>query len=289
MSAEQKPLLANVQPIDTGKQPPDTVPLTLAQKILAIQNSAGVVSKRGKFGSEMGGGNYLRIEDAVIAVNKLISQHKLIFTGTLREAKIIEGDAFHIKHSPHEKGSKDGPIRSGYIVSLIMDWTLEDTESGEKRSWCFPGDGYDGTDKAVYKAQTGSRKYAIINIFNLPIGNDVEEHGMFEPKEAKAAQKNIAAQKIADAAGKGNKTAIDALSQIEPEKKIVISRPEKHNGHYIEVSGFIANPPLDAFFADTDSKRFKRMPEGTPYWRLNSDYEKGLIELCNRLMIEVEG
>lgn len=285
MSAEQKPLLANVQPIDTGKQPPDTAPLTLAQKILAIQNSAGVVSKRGKFGSEMGGGNYLRIEDAVIAVNKLISQHKLIFTGML----LKNGDGFHVSRIPHEKGSKDGPVRSGYIASVIMEWTLEDTESGEKRSWCFPGDGYDGTDKAVYKAQTGSRKYAIINIFNLPIGNDVEEHGMFEPKESKAAQKNVAAQKIADAAGKGNKTAIDALSQIEPEKKIVISRPEKHNGHYIEVSGFIANPPLDAFFADTDSKRFKRMPEGTPYWKVPSDYEVGLMKLCEKLGIEVDG
>jgi len=285
MSAEQKPLLANVQPIDTGKQPPDTAPLSLAQKILAIQNSVGVVNKRGKFGSEMGSGNYLRIEDAVIAVNKLISQHKLIFTGAL----LKNNDGFHTTRTPHEKGSKDGPIRSGYIASVIMEWTLEDTESGEKRSWCFPGDGYDGTDKAVYKAQTGSRKYAIINIFNLPIGNDVEEHGLFEPKEAKAAQRNVAAQKIADAAGKGNKTAIDALSQIEPDKKITISRPEKHNGHYIEVSGFIANPPLDAFFAYTDSKRFKRMPEGTPYWKVPSDYEVGLMKLCEKLGIEVDG
>ena len=276
--------------VDRGQQSvPEKKPLTLAQKILAIQNTVGVVKKMGKFGSEMGGGNYLRIEDAVVAVNKLMSEHKLIFTGTLLPAQVSGGEAFHLKHSPHEKGSKDGLTRSGYIVSLIMEWTLEDTDTGEQRSWRFPGDGYDGTDKAVYKAQTGSRKYAIINIFNLPIGNDVEEHGLFEPKEAKAAQRNVAAQKIADAAGKGNKTAIDALSQIEPDKKITISRPEKHNGHYIEVSGFIANPPLDAFFADTDSKRFKRMPEGTPYWKVPSDYEVGLMKLCEKLGIEVDG
>lgn len=288
MSAEQKPLLANVQPIDTGKQPPDTAPLSLAQKILAIQNSVGVVNKRGKFGSEMGGGNYLRIEDAVVAVNKLMSQHKLIFTGTLLRHLIVE-HGFYSTRTPHEKGSKDGPIRSGYIASVIMEWTLEDTESGEKRSWCFPGDGYDGTDKAVYKAQTGSRKYAIINIFNLPIGNDVEEHGMFEPKESKAAQKNVAAQKIANAAGKGNKTAIDALSQIEPEKKIVIKRPEDLNGHYITAEGYIAIPQLDQFFEDTGCKRFKRKTDMVPYWRVPSEYESGLVKLCEKLGIEIEG
>ncbi len=281
MSAEQKPLLSNVQPISGQEPPPGVPPRTLAQKILEVQNSVGVVKKQGKFGTEMGGGNYLRIEDAVVAVNKLMCSKGLILTGTLRKCERV----------PHERTGKDGVLaRTGYIASVLMDWTLDDTETLESRTWTFPGDGYDGTDKSIYKAMTGCRKYAIINIFNLPIGNDVEEQGMGTEKESKAAQqKNIAAQKIADAAGKGNKTAIDALSQIEPEKKIAVSRPEKYNGHYIEVSGFIANPPLDTFFADTDSKRFKRMPEGTPYWRVPSDYEVGLMKLCEKLGIEVEG
>ncbi len=280
MSAEQKPLLANVQPITGQEPPPATPPRTLAQKILDIQNSVGVVKKQGKFGTEMGGGNYLRIEDAVVAVNKLMCSKGLILTGTLRKCERL----------PHEKTGKDGLlVRGGYISSVLMDWTVDDTETGESRTWTFPGDGYDGTDKSIYKAMTGCRKYAITIIFNLPIGNDVEEHGLFEPKESKAAQKNVAAQKIADAAGKGNKTAIDALSQIEPERKLIITRPESMNGHFIIASGFIAAPPLDKFFEDTGSKRLTSKTSGNAGWKVSADYEKGLIELCARLEIEVEG
>lgn len=258
---------------------PDPPKPTLGQKILAIQNAVGVVKKQGKFGSEMGGGNYLRIEDAVVAVNKLMSSNGLILTGTLRS----------VNRTPHEKTGKDGNVsRSGYISSVLMEWSVEDTANGEHREWLFPGDGYDSTDKAVYKAMTGSRKYAIISIFNLPIGNDVEEHGStFE--EGKDKQKKIAASKIADAAGRGNKEALDAMSQVEPEKKLIISRPEEMNGHYIYATGFIATPQLHTFFGDTGCKFVQSKANGKFGWKVPAEYEKGLLTLCEKLKIEVEG
>ena len=269
-------------------------PKTLAQKILEIQDAVGVVKKQGQFGSEMGGGKYLRIEDAVVAVNKLMCSRNLIFTGHLLHQIEDKGGAtekmsYFVNRTPHEKGSKDGPIRSGYITSIIMRWTLEDVNTGENRSWCFPGDGYDGTDKSVYKAMTGSRKYAIINIFNLPIGNDVEEHGAPTSEELKGKQKNIAANKIAAAAAAGNKTAIDAMSQAEPEKKLIITRPEEYNGHYIIASGYIAVPQLDTFFNDTGCKRIDSKKTGKTGWKVPQEYEKGLLAMCERLNLEVEG
>lgn len=255
------------------------IPRTLSQKIMDIQNSVGVVNKKGKFGTEMGSANYLRIEDAVVAVNKLISANKLIFTGAVLESGQV----------PHEKGSKDGNVRSGYIATVKMQWQLEDTETGEVRSWIFTGTGYDSTDKAIYKAMTGCRKYAIITIFNLPVGNDVEEHGAATFEEGKKAAKQVAATKIAQFAAQGNKTAIEAMSQEVPDKKVLIKRPEDMNGHYISVEGLIAVPQLERFFEDTGCKRFKRKTDMVPYWRVPADYEKGLIELCHRLEIEVEG
>jgi hypothetical protein len=250
-------------------------PKTLAQKILEIQDKVGVVNKRGKFDSGMGGGSYLRIEDAVVAVNKLMTANKLILTGTILNSERV----------PHVKGE----TRSGYISSVLMEWCLEDTDSTEHRVWRFPGDGYDGTDKAVYKAMTGSRKYAIINIFNLPIGNDVEEHGAPTGEELKGKQKNIAANKIAAAAAAGNKTAIDAMSQAEPEKKLIITRPEEYNGHYIIASGYIAVPQLDTFFNDTGCKRIDSKKTGKTGWKVPQEYEKGLLAMCERLNLEVEG
>ena len=262
------------------------IKLTLSQKILAIQDAVGVVKKMGKFGSEMGGGNYLRIEDAVVSVNKLMSKYKLILTGSL--AKKSENE-FFLTHTPHEKGVKDAPTRSGYIVGVIMDWKLRDTESLEEEHFFIPGDGYDSTDKAVYKSQTGSRKYAIINIFNLPIGNDVEEHGTPTFEESKGKAKAVAANKIAAAAAAGNKTAIDAMSQIEPERKLVIVRPEEMNGHYIFVGGLTAVPQLQTFFSDTGCKWLKNRTTGKDGWKVPAEYEKGLLALCEKLGIEVEG
>lgn len=250
----------------------------LAQKILEIQAAVGTVTKKGKFGTEMGGSNYLRIEDAVFAVGKLMVEKGLLLTGTL--AVKNDGSYFYDR-GPHKTDK-------GYIASVIVQWRLEDvSDQTQYRHYYLPGDGYDGTDKAVYKALTGSRKYAIIYIFNLAVGNDVEAQGSPSFEEGKNKQKSLAASKIADAAGRGNQTAIDAIAQHEPEKKVVISRPETFNGHYIAVSGFIACPQLEKFFEDTDCKRFQPKAGGPPYWRVPADYEKGLLELCDRLKIEV--
>ena len=267
---------------------PTAVPLqptkTLAQKILEIQDRVGVVKKQGKFDSAMGGGNFLRIEDAVVAVNKLLTAYKLILTGDIKSSDRV----------PHERVGKDGNLaRSGYISSVVMEWTVEDTEASEKRTWTFVGDGYDATDKSVYKAMTGCRKYAIINIFNLPIGNDVEEHGPRTWEEGIAAQKAVVKRQLVKAAAsddpKIREIALEGLdSQLPLASALVITRPEEFNGHFFIASGLIAVPQLDHFFEDTGSKRLTKKT-GKVGWKVSSEYEKGLIELCGKLKIEIEG
>lgn len=260
-------------------------PKTLAEKILEIQDRVGVVKKQGRFDSAMGGGNYLRIEDAVVSVNKLLTAYKLILTGDIKTSD----------RAIHERIGKDGNLqRSGYIASVLMDWTVEDVESGEKRTWTFPGDGYDATDKAVYKAMTGCRKYAIINIFNLPIGNDVEEHGPRTWDESIAAQKAVVKKKLVEAATSDNpavrQTALEGLeSQAAPISTLVLTRPEEYNGHFFIASGLIAVPQLDQFFEDTGSKRLNSKKTGKAGWKVPAEYEKGLIDLCRKLNIEIEG
>jgi hypothetical protein len=266
---------------------PLSVPVTksLAQKILEIQDRVGVVKKRGNFDSAMGGGHYLRIEDAVVAVNKLLTQHKLILTGDIKNAARV----------PHERVDKSGNLsRSGYISSVEMEWTVEDVESGERRVWTFPGDGYDATDKAIYKAMTGSRKYAIINIFNLPIGNDVEEHGTRTWDEAIAAQKAVVKKQLVAATASEHpavrQIALEGLdSQLPPPASLILTRPEEYNGHFFIASGLIAIPQLDQFFEDTGSKRLNSKKTGRAGWKVPAEYEKGLLDLCGKLKIEIEG
>jgi hypothetical protein len=251
---------------------------TLAQKILAIQQSVGIVRKRG-FNKEH---NYkfLQIEDAVLAVNRLLAKEKLILTPQLS----AKPDGLpHWEITPHTGGK-------GYIAKIILNWFLEDVETGQSRSYAIPGEGYDTTDKGTAKAITASRKQAIIVIFQLAVGFDNEAQSPSADREdAKAAAKGVADRKIAEAAGKGSQTAIEALSQVEPERKVMISRPQEHNGNYIVVTGYIAVPQLERFFDDTGSKRFKTAKDAVPYWRVPSEYEKGLIALCQKLNLEVEG
>ena len=250
--------------------------LSLAQKIRDIQINVGVIKKRGK--NTEHGYNFLRIEDAVIAVNKLMSSRDLILTASLQRKP---DNTFYFDRAPH--------TTKGYMGSVVLEWTLEDVVSGESRKYDIPGEGYDSTDKSIPKAITSSRKQAIIIIFNIPIGNDIEERSISDRDLAKADAKSVGERKVTEAAASGNKTAIDALSQIEPEKKILIKRPEELNGNYVIVSGYIAAPPLERYFDDTNSKRFKSKADLVPYWRVPAEYEKGLIALCEKIGVEVEG
>jgi hypothetical protein len=266
-----EPAIKIVPPAATG-EPPKRI--TLAQKIKQIQDSVGIVSKKGR--NTEHNYKFLRIEDAVTSVNKLMSERELILTPTLQ--KKPDGQ-FYFERQPHK-------VDKGYMVSLVLSWTLEDTETGETRQYDIPGEGYDTTDKAGPKAITASRKQAIILIFNIPVGDEAEAT---KGGDAKATQKSVAASKIADAAGRGNQTAIDKFAQMEPEKTLIIARPEEMNGHYIIATGFIADPALDQFFEDTGCKRLNSKTSGRAGWKVPAEYETGLVRLCEKLKIEIEG
>jgi len=249
----------------------------LAQKILAIQKSVGVVKKRG-FNKEH---NYkfLQIEDAVLSVNKLLSAQNLLLIPTLQ--KRPDG-LFYWETVPHTGGK-------GYIAKTVFEWKLEDVLTGEFRLYDIPGEGYDTTDKGTAKAITASRKQAIIVIFQLAVGFDSETQSASADREdAKSAAQGVARQKIADAASKGSVSAIDALSQEVPSNKITIGRPEEYQAHYVKISGFLA-PQIQQYFNDTSAKPFPAKGTVGSYWRLAAEYESGLVKLCEKLGIEVEG
>ena len=244
--------------------------LTLAQKILDIQANVPTVKKAGR--NREHNYSFLQIEDAVKAVNKMLSSRRLIMTQNLRSWETV----------PHTGGK-------GYIAKIMLEWTLEDADTGEKREYVVPGEGYDTTDKGTPKAITASRKQAIITIFNLPVGDNPEAHGYAtERQDAKNAAQAVAGRKIAEAASKGSASAIDAYSQETQSNKIKIGRPESFNGHYISVSGFLA-PQLQQYFNDTSAKHVPAKGPYPTFWKLAAEYEQGLIKLCEKLGIEVEG
>jgi len=61
------------------------------------------------------------------------------------------------------------------IVSVAMEITMTDSESGEQMVVPWHGVGEDAGDKAIYKALTGALKYFYIQLLSLPTGDDPED------------------------------------------------------------------------------------------------------------------
>ena len=200
--------------------------MTLAEKLHAIQTLARKAPKRGKNQERAGREyDYLMIEDAVHLAKQHMRRHKLILTPTLATSL---NSGYSMKR--HDER----------VLDLIFEWTLEDIESGEKRFYAIPGTGWDLYDKSAGKAMTNSRKNAIILIFNLEVGNDVEDS-----QSARDKQKEVAKQTLEKANGERYESLEHAeASTMDREQEaaaiknsMVITWPEAHNGHRFLLKG----------------------------------------------------
>jgi hypothetical protein len=143
--------------------------LTLSEKIFRITQACTTIKRNGVGESDEADKplySYVKIEDVLDAVNPLLKRYKLILTGNVvREPITHVGKLFA-------------------TTEVLVDWTLQhaegwDTatlgEAMEARTWRVPGAGVDSQGKGIYKAITGSRKYAMVLIFNLKFGDEPEE------------------------------------------------------------------------------------------------------------------
>jgi hypothetical protein len=181
------------------------VKLTLDDKILAIQDAIKKLKKTGTNKDQ--GYKYLTIEDAVDATRREMISHRLL---------LIPGK--FDQPTRHDDGK-------GFTFTLYIEWMLKDLDSGTERTWTIPGAGWDYHDKGVAKAVTGSRKTALILIFNLPIG-DNPEAGNIDRTSATDRAQGVAQRKIA--ASKAAKP--DEQSQVRELKYW-------QRGEEIEVTG----------------------------------------------------
>jgi hypothetical protein len=135
--------------------------LTLSEKIFRISREAGVIQRKGVGES----GNqlqplygYVRVEDLLDVMQPLLNKYKLIVHGQVTKEVVT-----HV-------------IRGGVATTeMSVEWTLEDSESKESRTWRIPGSGSDEQGKGSYRSLTGSRKYFYVIVFNLQFGDEPEE------------------------------------------------------------------------------------------------------------------
>jgi len=126
---------------------PDFDNLNLFQKIAKITGMIGGVQKRGY--NAFHKYHYVTESDLVSAVRQYLAAAGII----------IIPDAYSVS-------------REGELTTIEIEYKV--TDGKESFSFRMPGYGADRGDKGVYKAITGSQKYALMKLFKIDTGDDPE-------------------------------------------------------------------------------------------------------------------
>lgn len=106
------------------------------------------------------------------------------------------------------------------LVTLEVQFTIFDAETGESIQFTGFGDGQDFGDKAVYKAKTGALKYALTTLFLIPTGDDPESEGkkpLQPPKNIDEEQVKTLEDLIHTVATMSNSNPAQVLGQLKAE------------------------------------------------------------------------
>ena len=94
-------------------------------------------------------------------------------TATVRTAMLKVGLVMHLGQT--KTGDVIQTPKGGNVVQITQEYVLCCITSGESITCSVPGQGYDSTDKGVYKALTGAKKYFLLQTFCIPTGDDPEK------------------------------------------------------------------------------------------------------------------
>jgi len=99
-----------------------------------------------------------------------------------------------------------------FLVTVKLEITFIDADSGETFVSTFYGDGTDSGDKGIYKAITGAQKYALMKTFLLQTGDDPENDNQVVNRVNKNHEiNNIDKEKVGEALKKAALMGTDAL------------------------------------------------------------------------------
>lgn len=130
----------------------------LVRKLSKIMGECRYIQKRGF--NEFHKYPYATEADVSEKVAPLLSQNNIMIFPSILEKDVLQVTTF--------KG------KSEILVTLLMEFTIEDGDTGEVRSIRMGGQGQDAGDKAIYKAETGAQKYAILKLLQIETGLDPE-------------------------------------------------------------------------------------------------------------------
>jgi hypothetical protein len=168
---------------------------SLHTKLAEVMAEAERVPKNGTAPASMGSFRFATIGDIEDAVRKALGSRKVSFlpvaveptadwTATLQSGKTM------------------------FYQSVRVTYRFTDGETGESVEIQSMGTGSDTQDKATPKALTGALKYALLEAFLIPTGDDQEAHDASNGEAVTAAQRQHAPQRHVAAAPRRSSTAV---------------------------------------------------------------------------------
>jgi hypothetical protein len=138
----------------------------LASKMIQIMRDVEYVQKTGK--NSFHKYSYATEADIAAAFSTAMKN-----SGVFMFSSITDRECITYKTA----GNKDS-----FLVTVKLEVTFVDSDSGETFTSTFFGDGTDFGDKGIYKAITGAQKYALMKTFLLQTGDDPERDNTLTDK-----------------------------------------------------------------------------------------------------------
>lgn len=122
--------------------------MTLLEKLGAITSEFGAATKGGTNTHQ--GYSYVRAEDVVKQFRQLEVKYKVKL--------LISADPTTLRIDNNGKGN---------LTTVVIKYEIRDLESPDVYTVTLPSQGYDSTDKGVFKALTGGLKYFLLQTFSF--------------------------------------------------------------------------------------------------------------------------
>lgn len=132
--------------------------MKLVKKLVEVMKQVKYIQKTGF--NEFHRYRYATEADVNEKVREVLADHNVVLIPNVKS------------HSVREHTNAKG--KTEYIVTVGVEFTFIDGDTGEKISFTTYGEGQDAGDKGTYKAFTGAQKYALMKAFMIPTGDDPE-------------------------------------------------------------------------------------------------------------------
>lgn len=186
---------------------------SLIPKLCEVMEAVGYIQKTGF--NQQQRYKYAQESDVVEKVRKELAQRKVFLMNS------VEDTSFRTIRT-----AKGNELT---VATLTVKYTLIDGETGEKLEFTGVGEGMDSGDKAVYKAQTGALKYALMKTFLIPTGDDPERDHEEEGPKQPARQPRPRQNKPNQPTPSHNQT--NGMASDAQRKKIFAMAKEKDVGN----------------------------------------------------------